>query len=371
MREVCEFRVNEKYAGLLFGPNEGTLLGNSITGYDTRKIEILTSDPRFPRIGELQEKICRTTEWSFFYGWRFIRHYTMDELAVAELFHLKITAVFEPSGIDCGTRYDYSKSCPECGCPARQTTDLILDLRKAPKTRDIAMTIHHDEWIISQHLAGLMVDAGLTGFDLAPVRHKSRYQDDLMDYGAVPSGREILRRAEQNGCPLGTVEFYNWLNRAEQRELLARMEQEWVTMRTERGRRRGKPPPVWYQLIINSPRVSTVAPTRFGGDPFDDDPKYRCPRLDRDRQGEHIAGVNVLSEFFIDRDSYDGSDIICTRECTGWLTSEVKKAARWLGGDDKSAHGSGAPSLLISPRFRKLLIDNKIRGWKTDVAYFR
>lgn len=363
MREIFEFRVGEKYAGLLFEPDEGVPLGDSILGVTVRKVAIRTDDPRFRRIGEIQDELRRTKGEPFYTGWYLYHYYTKAELRSAEFFHLNITGVFEPSGIDCGTQYDYSESCPECGCPARQTTDLILDLRKAPKTRDIAMTIHHNEWIVSQHLAGLIVNAGLTGFDLAPVRHKGWYEDDAMEFRAVHSGRELLRRAEQAGCPHGTLEFWTWLNRAEQRELSERMKEEWVTMRTERERRRGKPLPVWYQVITTSPCVTTVAPTRFGIDPFDDDPQgdYRCSRLDWDKRGEHIAGCNVLSELFIDRDSYDGRDIVRTREHKGWPTRIAKQAG--------AEHGEGVPFLLISPRFRQLLIDNGIRGWKTEVSY--
>ena len=361
MREVCEFRVVERHASLLFGATEGTRLGDSIVGYTVRKIEIPTDDPRFHRIGEINEELSSDRNESFFHGWNLIRHYTKADLASAELFHLKITAVFEPPGRDCGTQYDYSDSCPECACPARQASALILDLRKAPKTRDIAMTIHHDEWIVSQRLAGLLADAGLTGFELAPVRHKSQYQDDTMDFRATPKGREVLRRAEAAGYPHPSAEFWYWLNRAEQRALVDQMRQEWVAMRTERERRRAKAPPVWYQLKVKSARVICVAPTRFGLDPFDKESRHRCPRLASDPRGEHVAGGRPLSEFFVDRDSYDGSDIVQTREYGGWSTRVARQAGAKRGG--------GSPFLLVSPRFRRLLLDYKIRGWKTDVAY--
>lgn len=366
MRELCEFRVEEEFAGLLFAPDEGVRLGDPIVGFTVRKVVLRTDDPRFRRMGDIQNELRRTRNRSFFGYWEFIRHYTQAELAAAELFRLMITAVFEPHGWDCGTKHDHSEICPECGVGVRQASDLILDLRKAPKTRDIAMTIARDEWIVSQRLAGLMVDAGLTGFDLGPVRHKGWYEDDAMDFRAVPAGRELLRRAEEAGCPHDTLEFWTWVNRAEQRALSDQMTREWIAMRTERERRRSKSPPVWYQLIITSKRVSTVPPARFGIDPFDEDVEgeYRCSQLEWDRHGEHIAGASLLSELFIDRDSYDGSDVACTREHVGWPTRIVKLA----GG---TGHGAGPPFLIISPRFRRLLLEHKIRGWKTEVAYLR
>ncbi|HET6239997.1 MAG TPA: hypothetical protein VFE41_34310 [Acetobacteraceae bacterium] len=61
-----------------------------------------------------------------------------------------------------------------------QVPDLVLDLRKAPKTADIASTIA-GEWIVSQRLAEILLSSGLTGFELRPARHRARYEDDPVD----------------------------------------------------------------------------------------------------------------------------------------------------------------------------------------------
>jgi hypothetical protein len=352
MREECEFRIHEEFAHLLFAPDEGVRLGDSI-----RKVAIQTDDPRFPRIGVLRKKLKVTHNDSFFSGWTLTHRYGQKELAAAELFELMITAVFEPEGESCGTQYDYSAACPECGMPRTLVGDLRLDLRKVPKKKDIAATIADDEWIVSQRLAELMVDAKLTGFDLRPVRHKARYEDDPLDLSTVPSGRELLRRAEDAGCPHPTGRFWCWLNRPEQQELSVQATAEYVERCERRVRRGGKRLPAWHQLVITSHPVPTLPPTRFGVDPFDDDPEgnYRC------RYG-HVAGLNLLSEVTVSREGWDGSDVCRTRELIGWPRRPGERAypAR-----------VPAPVVLISPRFRELLVENNVKGFRTEVAYLR
>jgi len=362
-KKIWVFRIPEGVACRLFEAGEGTLLGDDILGYDTREVHVSEEDSRLDEIELLNRESKRTCGRNVFGFWELTHAYSKRELELATSFELTVTAVFEPTGADCGTTYDYLNVCPECGCGVTQSSDLRLDLRKVPKTRDIAMTLARSEWIVSQRLAGLLVDGELTGFDLAPVRHKGSYENEPMDFRAVRSGRELVRRAEQAGCAEGTPAFWNWLNRAEQRELSNQMVQEWADMRSERGRRLRTPLPVWYQLVITARPVSTVPPTRYGIDPFDSDPsgQYRCSRLEWDAQNQHVAGCNLLSELYIDGNSYDGSDITCTRQCVGWPARLVRQ----VGGE----HGSGTPHLIVSPRFRKVLIDNKIRGWNTDVAY--
>lgn len=366
MIEFCELRVHEEYAHLLFAEDEGKRLGDTV-----RLVVLRTDDPRFPEVGRLDRELMAKggrPRQSFFAGWDLIYRYTQAELERAEFFHLMITAVFEPAGEECGTVYDESKACqhvfsPErdlshiyrgltlgpdiCGAGRVQVSDLMLDLRKAPKTRDIARTIAN-EWIVSQRLAELLVDAKLTGFDLRPVRHKARYQDDPVCFVKVPSGREILRQAAEAGFTDDSWSYYVWLNRPERAELLERARMEHAELLGRRAQRRGKPLPVWHQLVVTSRPVRTVAPTRFGEGLFSEENRYRCPR-------GHVVGLNLLSEVFAERSDWDGSDIICTKELVGARRGVLVPA----------------PMVLISPRFRKVLVDHKIKGWKTDVAYLR
>ncbi len=68
MRETVEFRVVEEFASLLFGPDEGERLGDSV-----RKVVLPTDDPRYQQVGHLREQIDRELDKSFFLGWNIRR----------------------------------------------------------------------------------------------------------------------------------------------------------------------------------------------------------------------------------------------------------------------------------------------------------
>jgi hypothetical protein len=160
--------------------------------------------------------------------------------------------------------------------------------------------------------------------------------------------------AEEVGLRPNDPEYWVWMNRPTQNEIWAEAVKEYSAMRREAGRRTGKPGPVWYQLVVTSAPVEVVPPTKFGVNPFDEDVDgaYRCP-------DGHVSGLNLLSDVHVRRDAWDGSDIARTRELVGM---------RWPAG---SRHGVRAPAplLLISPRLRELMNKNKIRGYRTEVAY--
>ncbi len=68
----------------------------------------------------------------------------------------------------------------------------------------------------------------------------------------------------------------------------------------------------WYQLVVASRPVDISKDTRIGINPFDDDAsgRYRCPE-------GHVIGLNLLSEAWIIRSSYEGSDFAQTRQLVG------------------------------------------------------
>ena len=164
MLEIAQFRVDERFASMLFSGSEGKRLGNSV-----RKVELETSDPRFKRIGELQSELRLSKGKPFFYGWELTRRYSARELAEAELLHVRITSVFEPAGEECGTKYDESIACHRCGAGAKQIGPLLLDVRGIPKGTDFAKTIG-GEIVVSQRVAELFGRDGIRGVDLQPVR---------------------------------------------------------------------------------------------------------------------------------------------------------------------------------------------------------
>ncbi len=280
MREILELRVSEEEAWRCFRPDEGTLLSIG----DVRKVLLPLPDERLPRIHAVNEELRKTKNRSLFWGWHIFRRYSAKELEAAELFKLWPDAIFEPSGDECGTEYDESVACPQCGAGARQASDLVLDLRRAPKKADIAQTISN-EVIISTRLAEELKAQGISGVELRPVRQAGKK-------GIVSSA--------------------------------------------------------WLQLVVGAKPVEVVAPTVAGVDPFDRDEQgeFRCPRGDR-------AGLNLLSELFVARSSYDGSDLTWTRQRFGLRRGVLRPKS----------------FLLLSPKLRRLLVASRVRRLEIEVAH--
>ena len=192
---------------MLFAENEGKRVGSSV-----RRIELETTDPRFAEVGRLQRELRAKQGAPFFYGWNLKRKPSSLELRQANLFMLRVVAVFEPAGEERGTKYDESSSCPNCGAGAKQIGPLILDVRRIPKGKDIAKTIG-GEMIVSRRGAELFKRHGIAGVVLGPLRMSAASSAESKD---------------------------------------------------------------WFQLSVESADAEITAPTRVGIDPFDDDPQGEC-----------------------------------------------------------------------------------------------
>ncbi len=110
-----------------------------------------------------------------------------------------------------------------------------------------------------------------------------------------------------------------------------------------------KSPIPWFQLKVTSSTVHIVPPTRIGNNPFDmnSEGKYRCPF-------GHVLGLNVLSEIWVSKVDWDGSDFLTTAELIGVRRGLLRPFA----------------PVFFSPRVRNLLRKEGIRGFKTEVAHF-
>jgi hypothetical protein len=280
MTESFEFRVVEEFADRLLRPDEGKKLGPG----DIRLVRIDSNDPRLPKIGDLQQRLRREQDRSFFHGWDIIRTYRKQELDAAVLFHLKVTSVFEPAGEERGTGYDESKACSRCGAGAKQTTPLFLDVKRIPKGKDIGSTIA-GEIVVSRRTAELFVRHGITGAELLPIRSNPSSSAESQD---------------------------------------------------------------WFQLSVARAHAEIIAPTRVGINPFNDDEKAEC----RCSLGD-LIGLNLLSEVSIKSDSRGDADIICSRQFIGVRRGLLRPER----------------VILVSPKVRRLIESEKLKGVKFEIAH--
>lgn len=342
MTETLELRVEPEFGRRIFDACELLDIGSS----NVAKVSIRTDDPRMVQIGVLSREL-KSKDNSLFYGWDLSRRYSASELKAANLFQLLITKRFEPTGEECGTIYDEKSACPICGAGRRQVSDLILDLRKLPKNKDIAATIA-GEVIVSQRLARLLLDSKANGFRLQPVLHKAKYDEEPVKFERYVAGRRLLELAKASGFEPYSWEFDVWANKPEHDSLWEQLNAERVAAAEAKEiQRPPRPAEKWYQLCVTS-TVDIVAPTKAGINPFDDDPASttRCPL-------GHLIGLNLLSELWISKDSWDKSDIARTRQMVGVRRGLLNPESL----------------LVISPRLQQTLNDCGIKGWKIEVAH--
>lgn len=105
----------------------------------------------------------------------------------------------------------------------------------------------------------------------------------------------------------------------------------------------------WCQLVVTTPPIDIVPPTRVGSDPFDLDRKgrYRCPL-------KHVVGLNRLSELWVKRVRNHGSDWLLTRQYIGARQGVLRPNRQ----------------LLISPRLYRLLLELKAKRFEVEVAHW-
>ena len=104
----------------------------------------------------------------------------------------------------------------------------------------------------------------------------------------------------------------------------------------------------WFQLLVKSCGAEVSPKTRTGVNPFDEDQagEYRCPKGD-------LIGLARLSEVWINRSSYNGCDIVASRQFIGTRRGLLRPERL----------------LLISPKLRRIIEEQKVKGCKLEVAH--
>lgn len=226
-----------------------------VKGEDVEIISLYGDDPRFSPLVRTYTKYKRRPD---FFGYvRLEREYSEKELATARILRMMIKDAFEPSGEECGTRYDDTCACGKaldagydltCGSGRRQTSNLVLDISKIPKA-DITMTIAlGEEWVVSSKFKELVLENGIDGCEFKPV-------EDV-------KGREKFKNK-------------------------------------------------WFQLIVKKEVEVSIPPSFFADDPFIKSNLYHCSRCGR------LKGLRLWSELYLKPNQFTG-DIAKTKELYGF-----------------------------------------------------
>jgi len=219
--------------------------------------------------------------------------YTKRELLDAEVLRLRITRAFEPEGGRCGTVYDETPSCPHCGVGRIQVSDLHLRLTRDWQAWPSLPRTRHFQ------IARTIADEMIVSQVLA-----DRLQTDGM-----------------TGFSLGLVRGCG---------------------------EEAKETPHWKQFLVRGKAGRTIPPTEFGINPFeaDEEGEYRCPL-------GHVSGLNLLSEVYVKRSDWEGSDVTATEDLFGARMGVLVPS----------------PMILISQRFYRLLLETGTKGFGVDVAH--
>jgi len=163
--------MREKQFHILLGEEKDVrtiirLVDPSSAQYSINSLEVYTDTENF----KLLHKLCEERKVKLHLA-RFEMEYTKKELENAKYFNLQMRTYCSEFAEDYGTKYDYSEKCKCCGTGKKQVSDLIIDKSKMGK-KDISLT-YGFEVVISEKLHKLLLDNGITGFEVGAVRHKN------------------------------------------------------------------------------------------------------------------------------------------------------------------------------------------------------
>ena len=167
MKELVEFRIDERKAAKYLRPTDGVHLGTSV-----RKILLPATDELVTKILMIHKKLKESGDRLFVFS-HVHRRYTENEMRAANAFKVIIKHYFEPAGEECGTVYDESSACKYCGASGLQVSDLILETRSLPKPDKIgiAKTIA-GEIVVSQNFVDLFKANKVKGAEFRAVRQR-------------------------------------------------------------------------------------------------------------------------------------------------------------------------------------------------------
>lgn len=164
MKEILEIRIEKELVSKLHLEALAKNLGIIYV------VSLSMDDPRIEEIKRADSESRKKGGGSLYFGWDLTRKYTDFELRQAEWFHFFSVKRFEPSAEECGTFYDDTAACPECGAGAMIEGPVKLNVSCIPKNADLAETIA-GELVISERLASLLEENRIKGYKLKEVNN--------------------------------------------------------------------------------------------------------------------------------------------------------------------------------------------------------
>jgi hypothetical protein len=113
------------------------------------------------------------------------------------------------------------------------------------------------------------------------------------------------------------------------------------------GRNRAKIRTGWQQMLIASSSAEISTQTEVGSHPFGEAriESYGC-------KDQHIIGLNLISEVYVERSTWNKSDVVATSKHIGVRVGLFRPAR----------------IVLCSPKFREVVLKNEIKGCSFEVC---
>jgi hypothetical protein len=247
------------------------------------EVKVPSKSPEFDEIRQFIETKRKQgiPEFCNYQIGRYLRKYSAEDLQSAQILQLNISSHINSTGLKSGTVYE--RICQYCNL-GRQKSDLILDLKNVPRSKDIFETIARTEWIVSSKFEHTCLENHLTGADFRKLFDRRNLTKESIE---------------------------------------------------------------WRQLWITGNAGPLAEATALGRDPFKPDQvSWRCPL-------GHSVVTQFLSEIYLRKNAWDGSDIAVTTDLFGQGGGFIRPM----------------PLIIVSQRAYRVFQQAGLKGMSYEVAH--
>lgn len=186
--------------------------GNDVA--DVRDVSVLNNIFVDVRLDETDERVAKVLALLQQHGVE-VKTFPYDEYSEDDLQNARLLWMssdinnFVSAGLRCGTKYDMSDACINCGTGARQTSALYVEGHYLPRIRKHrAIGSYQDDILVDGGMVKKLKDAGVTGISFGDVR--ARLKNDkwtsvareqiLIEHVMPPMRGELTADDEQGLC---------------------------------------------------------------------------------------------------------------------------------------------------------------------------